>query len=274
MEEKKPVKAPPRKHGADRREAVNLMDLFGFYISKLPLLIAALVVGAIGAGVITHFLIPDQFTATSRMYMVSASSDSVVNLADLNIGTSLSSDYVELMQTRPIVEEVINELGLDYSYEEILRKFSLSVVPNTRIVKISVTSTDPKEAMIIANQMAKTSKVELPKVMEAPTPTIAELAVLPTKRSAPSLSKNVALGSLSLLIIVLGVLTLIYCMDDTIKTSEDLEKAFGILPLSVIPECKMEGTKNEPEESAGEEIRRNKRARKKRKLGGGMLPWG
>ena len=185
MEEKKPVKTQPRKHGADRGEAIDLMDLLGFYFSRLPLLIAAVLIGAIGAGLITRFLIPDKFTATSRMYMVSASSDSVVNLTDLNIGTSLSSDYVELMQTRPIVENVIDELGLKYSYEEILRMISLSVVPNTRIVKISVTSTDPKEAMIIANQMAKTSRVELPKVMEAPTPTIAELAVLPTKRSVP-----------------------------------------------------------------------------------------
>ena len=243
MEEKKPVKAQPQKRTVDRRDAIDLVDLFGFYLSRLPLLIFAAVIGAIAAGLITHFLIPDKFTATSRMYMVSASSDSVVNLADLNIGTSLSSDYVELMQTRPIMEDVIDQLGLDYSYEELLGMLSLSVVNNTRIVKISVTSTDPKEAMDIANQMAKTSKVELPKVMEAPTPTIAEMAVLPTRRSSPSLTKNVMLGSVSLLILTLVPLTVVYRMDDTVKTSEDLEKAFGIMPLSVIPEGRIEGLK-------------------------------
>ena len=248
MEEKTPVKVQPRKHGFDKREASDLLDLFGFYLSRLPLLIFVAMIGAIGAGLITHFLIPDKFTATSRIYMVSASSDSVVNLADLNIGTSLSSDYVELMQTRPVIEGVIEELGLDYSYERVLGMISLTVVPNTRIVKISVTSTDPKEAMAIANQMAKTSRVELPKVMEAPTPTIAELAVLPTRRSSPSLSRNVALGAFSLFLVVLGVLTFVYSMDDTIKTSEDLEKAFGILPLSVVPEGKIEHLKKDAEE--------------------------
>lgn len=248
MEEKKPVKAQLRKRTADRRETIDIMDLLGFYLSRLPLLIAAAVIGAIAAGLITHFLIPDKFTATSRMYMVSASSDSVVNLADLNIGTSLSSDYVELMQTRPIIEGVIEELGLDYSYERALGMISLSVVPSTRIVKISVTSTDPKEAMAIANQMAKTSRVELPKVMEAPTPTIAEFAVLPTRRSAPSLSRNVTLGAFSLFLVVLCVLTVVYGMDDTIKTSEDLEKAFGILPLSVVPEGKIESLKKDADE--------------------------
>ncbi len=247
MEGKKITKAQPYKPKPDRRDYIDLVDLFGFYMSRLMLLITAMIVGAVAAGLITFFLIPNKYTATSRMYMVSASSDSVVNLTDLNIGTSLSSDYVELMQTRPVVEGVIGELGLDYSYEQLLRMISLSVVNNTRIVKISVTSTDPREAMNIANQMAKTSQVELPKVMEAPTPTIAEMAVLPTQRSSPSMTKNVALGSVSLLMAALAVLTVIYRMDDTVKTSEDLEKAFGVMPLSVIPEGKIEGIRKGPD---------------------------
>ena len=252
MENNRPARIPARKPILDGSDTIDLVDLFGFYLSRLPLLIAAVLIGAVIAGLITFFLIPDQFTATSRMYMVSASSDSVVNLTDLNIGTSLSNDYVELMQTRPVVEGVIEELGLEYTYEELLKMIGLSVVPNTRIVKISVTSTDPREAMEIANQMARTAKVELPKVMEAPEPTIAEMAVLPTRRSSPSLSVNVALGAIGMLVLALAVLTVFYRMDDTIKTSDDLEKAFGVLPLSVIPESKIEGLKKDEEKSGSD----------------------
>ena len=256
-----------RKPGSERKTGTfDLLDLFGFYMSRLPLLIIAVVIGALAAGIITAFFIPDKYTATSRMYMVSASSDSVVNLADLNIGTSLSSDYVELMKTRPIIEEVIDETGVKYSYEQLVGMLDLSVVYNTRIVKISVTSTNPKEAMTIANQMARTSRVQLPKLMEAPTPSIAEMAVLPTRRSSPSLTKNVAFGAVSLLALVLGVLTVIYLRDDTIKTSEDLEKAFGVLPLSVIPEGIIEGIRKEEDDA--EKTRRNailKRIAKRRR---------
>ena len=253
------TKAQIYRTGHERRETADLADLFGYYFSRLPLLMIAMIAGAVIAGLITFFLIPNQYTATSRMYMVSASSDSVVNLTDLNIGTSLSSDYVELMQTRPIVEGVIEELGLDYRYEQLLAMIDLSVVSNTRIVKISATSTNPQEAMEIANRMAKISQIELPKVMEAPTPTIAELAVLPTRRSAPSLTKNVAIGAISLFLAALGVLTVLYRMDDTIKTSEELEKVFGIIPLSEIPEGKIEGMKDktDPEEIKHRGFHRN-----------------
>ena len=230
---------------------IDLLDLLGFYLSKLPWLIAALVVGALAAGAFTHFMIPDKFTATSRMYMVSASSDSVLNLSDLNLGTSISNDYVELMKSRPVVEEVIEDLGLNYTYNQMLGMISLSVVNNTRIVRISATSTDPQEAMDIANRMAMVSKDQLPKVMEAPSPTIAEYAILPKTKSSPSLTRNTAMGALLCLVIVLGIFTVIYLLDDTIKSSEDVEKMFGTMPLSVIPEGDIKGLNKRDESGRG-----------------------
>lgn len=241
---------------------IDLLDLFGFYMSRLPLLIAAILIGAVIAGLATHFLIPDKFTASSRMYMVSASSDTVVNLSDLNLGTSISNDYVELMKSRPVVEEVIEKLELPYTYEQLIGMVSLSVVNNTRIVRIAVTSRDPQEAMDIANQMARTSRTQLPKVMTSPSPTIAEYAVLPQHKSSPSMKKNVMIGALLLLFLVLALLTVEYLLDDTIKTAEDVEKEFGVMPLSVVPEGEITGLeKHEREHDHASRKRKKKGAR-------------
>ena len=246
----------------DDVQEIDLIDLFGYYMSRLWLLIAAVVIGAVIAGAYTHYMIPDRFTAVSRMYMISASSSSVVDLSDLNIGASLSNDYVELMKSRPIIEDVITELGLEYTYEQVLNMIRLDVVTNTHIIKISATSTDPEEAMNIANQMARIAKIRLPKIMDAPSPSIAEQAVLPTQKSSPSLSRNVMMGSLVLLFLVLAFLTVQYLMDDTIQTSEDVEKEFGILPMTVIPEGTIEGLKK-----ATDTTRRSRRYFKKKKKG-------
>ena len=246
----------------DDVQEIDLIDLFGYYMSRLWLLIAAVLIGAVIAGAYTHYMIPDRFTAVSRMYMISASSSSVVDLSDLNIGASLSNDYVELMKSRPIIEDVITELGLEYTYEQVLNMIRLDVVTNTRIIKISATSTDPEEAMNIANQMARIAKIRLPKIMDAPSPSIAEQAVLPTQKSSPSLSRNVMMGSLVLLFLVLAFLTVQYLMDDTIQTSEDVEKEFGILPMTVIPEGTIEGLKK-----ATDTTRRSRRYFKKKKKG-------
>ena len=138
---------------------------------------------------------------------------------------------------------------------------SLSVVNNTRIVRIAVTSRDPQEAMDIANQMARTSRTQLPKVMTSPSPTIAEYAVLPQHKSSPSMKKNVMIGALLLLFLVLALLTVEYLMDDTIKTAEDVEKEFGVMPLSVVPEGEITGLeKHEREHDHASRKRKKKGA--------------
>ena len=77
--------------------------------------------------------------------------------------------------------------------------------------------------------------------MDAPKPNIAEYAIVPQHKSSPSLTKNTMIGALLLMLLVMAVLTVTYLMDDTVKTAEDVEKYFGFMPLTVIPEGKIEG---------------------------------
>jgi capsular polysaccharide biosynthesis protein len=220
---------------------IDLVELLLIYLDNWVWIMIAVILGATIFGVYTISMIPDRFTAVSRMYMVSSSTDSVVDLTDLNIGTSISSDYVELMKTRPIIEGVIDSLHLDYSYEDLLSMCSFSVVPDTRIIKISVTSTDPEEARDISNEIALKTEEQLPVLMDAPKPNIVEHAIMPQRKSSPSLSKNMVIGGLLGLIIMLAYFTIRHLMDDTVKTAEDVEKEFGVMPLSVIPEGEVEG---------------------------------
>ena len=125
---------------------INLLELFYYLKAKIVWLIAAFAVGAVIAGLITYFLITPKYQATSKVYMVSASSDSIVNLTDLNLGTSLSDDYVELLKVRPIFEEIIEELHLDYTYDELLDMTTIGAINKTRLLAITIESTDPAEA--------------------------------------------------------------------------------------------------------------------------------
>ena len=239
---------------------IDLLDLFAFYRSRIVWIIAAFLIGALLAGLTTQFVMTPKYTATSTMYMVSSSSGSVVDLTDLNIGESLSSDYIELIKTRPIIEGVIKDLNLDYEYEDLLDMLDLSVVADTRIIKIAATSPDKTEARDIANEIALKAEKQLPALMDAPKPNIAEKAITPDKKSEPSLTKNTMIGALLCLLLMLAILTAMYLMDDTLKTPEDVEKHFGIMPLTVIPEGKIEGL--DPTEEV--KTKRN-RFRKRRK---------
>ena len=141
----------PARYGQDE---IDLSALFSYYLSRWYFVLAGLLAGVLIAGAVTYFLIVPKYTATSKLYMVSNSSDSIVNLSDLNIGTSLSNDYKELLKVRPILEEIAEEEGLPYTYEQLSGMVSISTIANTRILVISVTSKSPKEAQTIANALA------------------------------------------------------------------------------------------------------------------------
>ena len=74
-------------------------------------------------------------------------------------------------------------------------------------------------------------------------------------------------AALLCLLIMLAILTVMYLMDDTLKSSEDVEKHFGILPLTVIPEGKIEGLTDTSETNA-KRHRFAKKAKLRKKKGG------
>lgn len=240
---------------------IDLLELAQYFRSQFLLLLIALLVGGVLAAGITRFLLTPKYQATSKLYMVSASNDSVVDLTDLNLGTSLSEDYVELLKIRPIIEEVISDLTLDYTYDDLIDMLSISTAGKTRILTITAESVSPQEAADIANKLASKAVTYLPRLMEISPPNIAEEAILPERPSSPSMVKNIALGAFGALVLAMGVLTVFFVADDTMKSAEEVERAFGIMPLTVIPE----GEIAEISDKREEEIRREKKRRRKRR---------
>ena len=223
----------------DEELVIDLYDLFYLFRQKLPGILISTVLGGILVGMFTYFFIAPKYPATAKLYIVSSSSDSVVNLSDLQIGTSLTADYEELVLSRPMLESVIENLGLDVEdVEELKNMLTISNPSNTRILNITATSTDPREARDIANEMARLAVNWLPEMMNSNTPSMPEEAVLPEKKSSPSSVVNTLVGALVCMAAYYGVSVLRYLQDDSIRTAGDLERYFEIVPLTTIPEEK------------------------------------
>lgn len=242
---------------------IDLLEIFYLMREKLVWLILSFVIGGVIMAAFTMFMITPKYTATAKIYMVSASSESVLNLSDLNLGTSLSQDYSELIKIRPVFNEVIDNLGLNMEYEDLLGKVSISTIGDTRLLAVSVEDENPKEAQRIVNEIADTAVTYIPKVMETSTPNIAEYAVEPKNPSSPNLIKNTMIGALLLLLLTAAVFIGRMLMDDSLNTAEDVEKAFGIMPFTVIPEGELQGISDEVEEKNQKRLRKESKARRK-----------
>lgn len=219
---------------------IDLVELFYFLRKKIGWILLALLLGSGAAGAITHYWITPIYTAAAKVYMVSATSGTVLDLADFNIGSSLSQDYGELLKIRPVFNGVIEELELDYKYDDMLENVTIEPVGNTRILKITVEDKDPEIAQLIANELADAAVEYIPKLMDTSEPHIAEYAIVPEKQSSPNMVWNCLVSGAVCALVLIGIFSFSFVRDDTLKNSEDIKQSFGVIPLTVIPEGKID----------------------------------
>lgn len=106
---------------------------------------------------------------------------------------------------------------------------------DTRILYITVESSDPVEAKNIADTCAQVAKEFIAKAMDSEEPNVIEEALLPTSPSAPSKSRNVMLGFLLGFVLACGIFTLQFIVDDRIRNSEEISDYLGLTTLGVLP---------------------------------------
>lgn len=213
---------------------IDVVELMYRLLEKARYIIAAALVGAVLAGVITFQFITPTYTATSKLYVLN-SKDSALSLSDLQIGTQLASDYIEVFSNWHVHEMVIQRLGLPYTYTEMQNKVSVRNPNGTRILYIETTSNDPNEAKELANTYAQVAQEFIAAKMETEMPNVFEEARIPTKPSSPSKTKNILLGFLLGALVACAVVVIQFIVDDRIRTSESLEKYLGLTTLGMMP---------------------------------------
>ena len=97
---------------------IDLVDLGYVLLDKWRYLLISLIAGAVLLGAYSFFFIAPTYESTVKLYVVSASDDSVVNLSDLNLGTSLTADYEQLMLSYPVITS--GEFAHRGSFEKLL----------------------------------------------------------------------------------------------------------------------------------------------------------
>lgn len=228
-----------RSSFADRTEEeteIDLIDLAWALLDKIHYIVLCFLIGAVIMNAYSYFLVRPTYKSTAKMYVVSASKNSVVDLDALNIGTSLTADYEQLMLSYPVLEQVINKLNLDMDSDTLAKMIILENPTDTRILNINVVSTDPKNARDIANTLMDVSVDYLPKTMSTNAPNVAQKAKLADHKDGPSYTKYTMIGALAGAFLYCMYLVVKYLMDDTIHTADDMEKYFDIVPLAVIPD--------------------------------------
>lgn len=217
---------------------IDLLELFYALKKRILWIVIAGLIFACGAGVYTQMFIAPTYTSTATILVLSKET-TLTSMADLSFGTQLSEDYQVLIRSNPVMREVIDRRGKETNFTPGSLKASLSVTnPSSRILKLSVTGTDPLDARDTVNVLAEVASEYVGDKMEVIPPKIIEEGEIPTGKNGPDLKKNIFIGLLAGVALSCGLVVLFTLMNDSIKTEDDITRYLGIPTLATVPDRK------------------------------------
>ena len=205
---------------------IDLKEIILFLKKKIILILLAGLVCGTGMGVYSKYMITPQYKSDAKVYILSGGgSVSSSSVQDLLMGSTLAQDYMELVYSRTVINQVIANMELDETYKTLKGKVGVATPTDTRILQITVTYDNPYMAKAIVDEFAYVVKSRISAIMATDEPNVIDEGEVDMVPVGPNTKKQVAIAT------IFGM----YFMDDTIKTPEDVEKYMQLNVLGLIP---------------------------------------
>ena len=221
---------------------MTLAELLELCRRHLAVIIALPVVFAIACAAYCYLLLPDNYTASTSMYILttsnsqsSTSTDDSVSNSDLSASQQITNDVANLIKSSKVKNDAISQLGITAT-EFSKATLSVNSETNTRLLTLSVTSTDPEFSADVANAVAGCTDAVAKEVMGIEAVNIMDEASIPDKPSGPHRLTYVAVAFLAGLFLALAIIVLKDMLDTRVRKPEELEELLELPLIGRIPE--------------------------------------
>lgn len=223
----------------DLKELANI-----FWNKKIIIILITLIAIVMGVIYTIAFTTPVYSTSTTLVLATSngAKVDGValtepgITTTDLTLNSKLVATYSELIKSKNILGQVVSNLNLKSINENIIRdNVKVSSVPNTEIIKITVTNANPEYSAKIANEIAKVFTAKVKEIYNIENIQVVDEAEIPEEPSNINHEKDVIMFVMLGIIISILYVIISAMLDTTIKTQNDIEKMFDIPIIASIP---------------------------------------
>lgn len=210
------------------------------------ILLSMVIFGAAGFGY-ANYLITPLYQSDVQMYVnnadISVGSTSIkFSQGDLLAAQGLVDTYIVILNSRPMLDDVIDELELPYSYEQLKGMIDAEAVNGTEVFQITVTDANRKEAKEIANKIAELLPEHISVVVDGSSVRVVQYAVLAGGPCSPNVVKYLCLGIALGFLLSAGIIVLRVLLDKRVHDPEDLAKRYDIPVIAVIPDLEKKGS--------------------------------
>ena len=209
--------------------------------------IFSLIVAVLGFS-LAAFVIHPTYSSSVMLYVNNGAFDMgdlgfSISSSELTAAQDLAKTYTVLLKNRTTLERIIDETGVDYSWEELYDMIESSPVSETEVMRVKVTCEDPYHAERIANGIAEVLPQRIAEIIEGASMEVVDSAVVDTDKVAPSIAAYTAIGFILGAVASVAVLVVFALIDNTVHDEEYIIKTYDYPILAKVPNLLGGGTK-------------------------------
>lgn len=230
-------------------ETISLKEIFEVLKKRILLILSIIVMATVISGVISFFFLTPIYQSSTQFLVnqeEKAASNSTYNVNDIRLNVEMINTYRDIIKSPIILDEVIDDMNLDLSTDQLAGKFQLSNGQDSQVVTVTVTDPSHENAVMIANTVVQVFQDKVPDIMNVDNVQILSEAEEVTNPSPvkPNPMLNMAIAFVLGAMIGVGLAFLLEYLDNTIKDEQDIEKTLGLPVLGVISQVKPEDVSN------------------------------
>lgn len=236
---------------------MNVLEIIQALIKRLKvLIIIVLVFGVLGGGV--SFLLADEVYESTASLIVGAETqketdefnqisgepiyEEVIEYGNSSISDQSKKFYSETLNRQDLLDEVINNLELDLTTEELRRDIKIETPENSSSLYITVESAEIQEVDLIVNNLTEVFIEKVYEITEVDKIKILNTGSKPITVSNRNLTRNLLISVVLGLVVSFVLILILEYLDDSIKSEKDIENK---LKLPIIGILEKQETLNE-----------------------------
>jgi capsular polysaccharide biosynthesis protein len=220
-------------------EEIDLKELFNVFWSKKIFIIIVTILFAIVGWFYTMYMVKPIYKSTATLVLTKSDStdETTITQTEVTLNQQLVATYTELIKTKNILGEVIQNLGYDDITEEELKDdITVELVTSTQWIELSVKNSNPERARDLANEIANVFVERESEIYKLNNISKVDEAKISTTPDNINHKKDIAMATIIGFIVALGIVFIRSLFDTTIKNSEEAEKRLGLTVLASIPQ--------------------------------------
>jgi capsular polysaccharide biosynthesis protein len=216
-------------------QEIEIREIIAIIAKRWWLILFLLVLAVTTSGIVSFFVLTPTYEASTTLLVGKRTEGAQYFLQDHQLNSQLAKTYREIAKSSSVANDIIEELNLRLTTDQLREKIDVRQVGDTEIISISVRDESPEQAAFLANGVARVFMRYVTQIMKTDNVSIIDSAELPTSPISPRKMLNIAIAAV---LSLMGGFFLVFSLeyfDNTIKTPLDVERYLEMPLLGSIP---------------------------------------